>query len=98
MLPSDNMIWQKNVTIKWANIGEVPKGPTGTDMRLIDAADPAQGPQLTISTSRKRRYFTDAFKILCNIRLNSEDLSAHRPVASMEDHTTSTVRYHSFNP
>jgi hypothetical protein len=68
MLPSYNMIWQKNVTIKWANIVEGPKGPTGTDIRLIDAADPAQGPQMTASTSRKRHCFTEAFKILCNIR------------------------------
>jgi hypothetical protein len=96
------MTWQKNATIKWANIVEVPKGPTGTYMRLIDAADPAQGPQLTASTSRKRCYFTEAFKILCNIRflflfLNREDLSAHRPVTSMEDHTMSTVHYPLFN-
>ena len=62
------MTLQKKRTIKWANIVEVPKGSTGTDSRLIDAADPAQGPQLTASTSRKRCYFTEAFKILCNIR------------------------------
>lgn len=62
------MIWHKNATINWANTVEVPKGPTGTDMRLIDAAGPAQGPHLTGRTSRKRRYFTEAFKILCNIR------------------------------
>jgi len=34
MLPSDKMIRQKNAPIKWANTVEVPKGPTGTDMRL----------------------------------------------------------------
>jgi len=84
MLPSDNMTWQKNASIKCANIVGVRKGRTGTDMRLIDAADTAQGPQLTASTSRKRHCFTEAFKVLCNIRLffNREDLSA--PIAQSQ--------------
>jgi len=67
MLSSDNMVWQKNASIKWANIVEVPKGPTGRDRRLINAADPAQDPQLTASTSRKRHCFTEVFEVLCNI-------------------------------
>jgi len=78
------MTWQKNASIKWANIVGVSKGPIGTDMRLIDAADRAQGPQPTASTSCKHHCFTEALKVLCNIRLffNREDLSA--PIAQSQ--------------